>query len=511
MSTTKGVIAAGHPITVEAAAEMLLDGGNAFDAALAGLLASCVPEVVLSSIGGGGFLMAQPANAREPVLYDFFAQTPSVMRPEGELDFYAINADFGPATQEFHIGAGASAVPGLIQGLFRVHADHCTLPMTRIVEPAVRAASEGVEMSPFHAYLFTIVEPILTASDAAKACFAPEGALLKGSETYRNPAFAETLDGLAREGHRLFTEGEIARAIAAQSDEFGGHLTMADLKAYTVEVRAPIIWRHRGAEIALNPAPAASGALIAFALALLEGLSPEGSPGALELARVMAETNTARDAQNADIAALTASGVIDRHLQALSNHTRVSRGTTHISVIDADGNAASASVSNGEGNGKMVGEFGFMLNNMLGEEDLNSGDFHRWAPDTRLSSMMAPSLIRETGGAITALGSGGSNRIRSAVLQVALNLIDRGLDLQQSVAAPRMHVEKSGKLSFEEGPWGDLYAEEELHQLAEVFEDIEHWPERNVFFGGVHAARALRGGFEGAGDPRREGEARIIS
>jgi len=510
MSKAKGVIAAGHEVTVAAAAEILSDGGNAFDAAIAGLFASCVPEVVFSSIGGGGFLMAHPAGRADTVLYDFFAQTPSSKRPEDEIDFFGIHADFGPATQEFHIGAGSAAVPGFVQGAFRVHKDLCKLPMSRIVEPAVRAAREGVVISDFHAYLFTIVAPILTASAGARACFSPGGTLLKGGDTYRNAAFAETLEGLGREGHRLFTEGELARAMVAQSQDDGGHLAMEDFKAYEVELRRPLLWRHRDAELALNPAPAASGPLIAFGLGLLERFRPEGEPGALDLARIMSETNAVRSAQSGDLSTVTGSDVIARHLSALAGHPQMSRGTTHISVLDADGNAASASVSNGEGNGLMVGEFGFMLNNMLGEEDLSAGVFHRWRPDTRLSSMMAPTLIRERSGALTALGTGGSNRIRTAILQVAVNLTDRGHDLERAVAAPRIHVEKSGKLSFEAGPWSELYSDEERDALVKAFEDVEAWPERNVFFGGVHAARARGGGFEGVGDARRGGAACVV-
>ena len=511
MKKCKGVIAAGHRVTAAAAAEVLKDGGSAFDAALAGLLASSVPEVVLSSIGGGGFLMAYVAEYRETRLYDFFAQTPRQKRPENEIEFYGIHADFGPATQEFHIGAGSAAVPGFVQGLFQVHDDLCRLPMTRIVEPATRAARDGVTMTAFQAYLFTIIAPIFTASESAEACFAPKGDLLKGGETYRNSELAETLEGLGREGSRLFTEGEIARAIVDQAETQGGHLTMEDLKAYKVMVRRPLIWSHAGSQIALNPAPAASGPLIAFGLGLLERLKDDcSSPCALELAYVMAETNAVRAAEAADLSAITSGGVIARHLQALAGHPQMSRGTTHISVIDADGNAASASVSNGEGNGTMVGEFGFMLNNMLGEEDLNALGFHKWRPATRLSSMIAPTLIREANGAITAMGSGGSNRIRTAILQVAHNLTARRLDLEAAVRAPRIHVEKGGKLSYEAGPWGELYTDDELARLLGAFEDAEAWPERNLFFGGVHVARGRADAFNGAGDPRRDGVAVVV-
>ena len=512
MKQKKGVVAAGHRTAAQAAAEILKEGGNAFDAAIAGLLSACVPEVVLASIGGGGFLMAHKADRGETVLYDFFAETPIAKRPESELNFYAIHADFGPATQEFHIGAGSTAVPGFVQGLFEVHDDLCRMPMKRLVEQAVIVAKEGVAMTDFHAYLFTIVAPILTASPGAKAYFAPNGELLKGRETYRNPEFAATLEELALEGPRLFTEGEIGQAIVAQSRDHGGHLTPDDLMAYQVVRRRALTWRHRGAEIALNPPPAASGPLIAFGLGLLERLQPDGvPPEPLELARIMAQTNRARSDAAEDLGALSSAPAIAEHFEALAGHAPAYRGTTHISVIDAEGNAAAASVSNGEGNGMMVGEFGFMLNNMLGEEDLNGGGFHSWQPATRLSSMMAPTLIRDEASGLTAMGSGGSNRIRTAILQVAVNLIERRLMLDQAVKAPRIHVEKSGRLSYEDGPWGELYDYEELAEVLKVFEDVEAWPERNLFFGGVHAARRhADGGLEGAGDPRRRGVAIVV-
>ncbi|MCG8652561.1 MAG: gamma-glutamyltransferase, partial [Pirellulales bacterium] len=207
MATQKGVVAAGHPVTAEAAAEVLRDGGNAFDAAIAAMAAACVPEFVFSSIGGGGFLMALPADHGRPVLYDFFVQTPQRKRPEDEIEFYGIHADFGPATQEFHIGAGSVAVPGLVQGLFAVHGDLGRLPMKRLLEPAIAAAQQGVSICPLHAYLYTIVAPILKATPEACAYFAPGGELLKEGDSYRNAAFADMLEELARTGPRLFSEG----------------------------------------------------------------------------------------------------------------------------------------------------------------------------------------------------------------------------------------------------------------------------------------------------------------
>lgn len=505
VSEPKGVVAAGHEVTADAAAEILADGGNAFDAVLAALVTATVPEVVLASIGGGGFMMAHTAERGETVLYDFFAQTPKRRRDPSELDFRAIHADFGPAVQGFHIGAGATATPGFVPGIFAVHRELCRLPMARLFEPAIRAARNGVSMSAFQAYLFTVIEPILMASAGARALFAPGGALLRAGETMANPALADTLEALAEEGERLFREGEVGNDIARQSEEDGGHLTSHDLRAYEVCRRRPLWRRHRGGWIALNPAPAASGVLIGFGLALAARLAAGGRTiGAGELAAIMDRTNAVR-------ADLGGAGdfdetVLAEHLRIVGGHAPATRGTTHVSVIDADGNAAAATISNGEGNGLMVGEHGFMLNNMLGEEDLNPGGFHSWPEATRLSSMMAPTIVREAEGGLLALGSGGSNRIRTAITQVLINLLEREMPLGEAVSAPRLHLEKCGTLSLEAEMAGD-----EKAALLAAYPAARVWPERNMFFGGVHVARrGPAGDLEGAGDPRRGGVVSVV-
>ncbi|MEE9587817.1 MAG: gamma-glutamyltransferase [Hyphomicrobiaceae bacterium] len=501
MKKPKGIVAAGHEVTAAAAAEMLEDGGNAFDAVVAGLFTACVPEVVLSSPGGGGFLMAHVAAKNSNILYDFFAETPRVKRPESEIDFRAIEADFGPATQEFHIGAGSAATPGFVPGLSIIHQDLCRLPWVRLLEPAVEAARSGVEMTEFHAYLFTVIAPILRASDAATRTFAPVDDLLKAGEIFRNEALADAFDAMANEDARLFTEGEVGRAMVRQSEEQGGHLSMDDLAKYEVIRRQPIVQSYKKSKLFLNPPPAASGPLIAFGLALADKLAAHHSIDPVGLTDVMRQTNEARANLGDDAEKLTDDATITSYFKALAGTHLVTRGTTHISAIDADGNAAAATISNGEGNGLMVDGCGFMLNNMLGEEDLNPAGFHSWPQGERLSSMMAPTLIEEQNGTITAMGSGGSNRIRTAILQVALNLLERGMSLEDAVYAPRIHLEKCGTLSME-----DDFAEQERQAIMTAFPEAKVWPERNMFFGGVHTARRTASGqFEGAGDARRGG------
>jgi gamma-glutamyltranspeptidase/glutathione hydrolase len=506
MKAGKSVVATGHELTAKAAAEILEDGGNAFDACVAGLFVTFVAEAVFSSPGGGGFLMARRAGSDAVTLFDFFAETPRKRRPSREIDFYPIHADFGPAKQEFHIGVGSSATPGVVPGIFAMHEELCRLPMKRLVEPAVRAARRGFPLSAFQAYLLTVIAPILKATAGVAKIFAPVGTLLKAGDTFRNPDLAETIEWLAEDGARLFLDGDVGQAIVREQAD-GGYLTRDDLASYAVARRTPILWQHAGAAVALNPPPAASGALIAFGLGYVQALADEGRAiDPLALKEAMEATNEARASHGEALVAKLAGGNLARNMRAASRYPAAYRGTTHISVIDRDGNAAAASLSNGEGNGSIVGNFGFMLNNMLGEEDLVPEGLGSWREGVRLSSMMAPTIILQPDGTVIALGTGGSNRIRTAILQVAVNLLDHGTSLADAVEVPRLHVERDGMISFEPG----LPEAAQAEFLAR--QDKAHpWPAASMFFGGVHAARRFGdGGVEGAGDPRRGGVALVV-
>ncbi len=516
--TTLGAIACGHPQTAAAAETVLREGGNAFDAAVAALFMACVAEPVLASLGGGGFLLARTADGKECV-YDFFAQTPRRKRPAEKLEFYPIEADFGPARQEFHIGLGAAATPGAVKGAFAVHRDLCALPMTELVRPAATVAREGVTLSPFQAYLLKVIRPILFSSEAARRLFTtdPEGRrLAQAGEVLRQEQLANTLETLAREGEDVFYQGEIARQVVELCRD-GGLLGAEDLAEYRVLRRPPLALRYRDTRILSNPPPSSGGILIGFALKLLEpldlGAAPFGS-GAhlLPLADAMDLSNQARIDLQLDAgrpAALERAldpDFLKRYRAEILKRQRSPRGTTHISVTDAAGNVAALSISNGEGCGHLIPGTGIMLNNMLGEADLNLGGFHRWRPDERMTSMMAPSLVSLPDGRLIALGSGGSNRIRTALLQVMLNLSDFRLPLQDAIDRPRIHCEP-GQLHAEPG-----FDPAVLEQLAQHFPHHKIWRERNLFFGGVHAVmRRGAAAMEGAGDPRRGGCARVVA
>jgi gamma-glutamyltranspeptidase/glutathione hydrolase len=301
-----------------------------------------------------------------------------------------------------------------------------------------------------------------------------------------DPELADALDLLGAEGPAPFYTGAVAAAVSATALARGGLITPADLAVYEVIEREPVRVTYRGREVLTNPPPSAGGILLAYALALLD--QEPGPPDALALVRAMEAIQGARDQ---DFYA----GLPDPGFARDFLSSRVG-STTHISVLDGDGWACSVTTSNGEGSGLLVPGTGLHLNNMLGEQDLSPLGFFAQPPGSRLPSAMAPTLVRRDGRLELVLGSAGSNRIRSALLQVIVNMLDLGLPVQAAVDAPRLHAE-DGLVSIEPGIDGAA--------LAAAGCRLGRHRRRNTYFGGVQAVARTGAGITGAGDPRRGG------
>lgn len=513
MGGTRGAVAAGHQITAEAAAEILKEGGNAFDAALAALFASCVAEPVLASLGGGGFLLARSAQGT-PILYDFFTQTPRRKKPLGEVDFFPIVADFGAAQQEFHIGIGSIATPGLVRGIFQIHRDLCRLPLSTIIQPACDAARNGVAINELQYYISDVISPIIKSSQGALSLHAEQGApgsIAGPGKIVHHREMADTFEQLAKEGDALFYLGDIGQTLVRVCGERGGYLCREDLEAYTVEKRLPLELGYHGYHLFANPPPSVGGTLIAFSLALLEtedlkGFAPGDYEHLIRIAQAQKLTQQLRHEYGVDqnLAPATSHEIlgekyINSYRATMRNHLEFPRGTTQISIVDSEGNMASMTVSNGEGSGYVIPGTGIMMNNMLGEEDINPHGFHQWPTDRRIASMMSPTLVLSDDGLAIATGSGGSNRIRSAVLQVLVNLLDFGLDMGEAVEQPRIHFEAE-LLNLESG-----LSQTTIEQLIKAFPEHKLWPGKNLFFGGAHTVMFSHDGLKGKGDSRRGG------
>ncbi len=510
---TCGVIAAGHPKTAEAGIEILRNGGNAFDAAVAAILTSFVAEPGLTSAAGGGFLLAH-TQANQNILFDFFTQTPCQKRNLGEINFYPVEMDFGGAVQEFHIGLGSMAVPGNIAGVFQVHKRLGRLPFTVVAEPAIHYAKNGVKLNKFQYYcLASILKPIIIDYKEGRQFFRPTGEVIEPEGILIMKDFADTLAYLAEKGAREFYEGDIAHRLVKDCQDLGGHLTLEDLKNYRVIEREPLVIDYRGNTLVTNPPPSSGGTLIAFALKLLSKIDVAslgfGTTHHLEiLGQVMQLTNEARkDGYDANLyqSDIAEKFLSNEHLvnyeHKLTETVNKWGSTTHLSVVDGEGNAASVTTSNGEGSGYVIPGTGIMVNNMLGEDDLNPQGFHQWQENVRISSMMAPTIVLKDNQPEIVLGTGGSKRIRTAILQVISNILDFKMSVKEAVDSPRVHWEND-VFHVEPG-----FAEEEINKLRlPANNQLVRWQEKNLFFGGVHTVlETSEGLIEGAGDKRRDG------
>ena len=442
-------VAGGAPGTVSVALEVLAAGGNAVDAAVAAAFAMPVTEPGLASLGGGGFLMVRDADGSSHLI-DFFAAVPT---PHAGRVHNVITVEFSGAQQNFTIGPSTVAVPGVLPGLLHAHRRHGRMPRDRMLQAPLACVRSGAALTAQQALVLQLIGAVVTSTPASKAVYAPHGHLLTTGDIMRNPQYAAFLAEVAEGLSWLPAEGPLAPR---------GSVRVHRLRARAVAGGAA---RRDAAD----------------------------EPGAV-LGRVdhRPRARRTRRRRRSECPA-TADGAAGRdRAQQVAAPVSV-RGTTHISVTDGEQTVA-LTVSNGSCSGVMLGDTGIQLNNMMGESDLHPNGFA--APvGSRIRSMMAPSLV-ERDGVITALGTGGSERIRSAMTRVIAALL-RGADLQAAIDAPRVHLDNDGVVQVEPGFPAD--------QVAALPEPVSQWRAEDFYFGGVHAvssdgvaaADARRGGHTG--------------
>jgi gamma-glutamyltranspeptidase / glutathione hydrolase len=486
-ASQKGVVAAGHPLTAEAGAKVLREGGNAVDAAIAAMLTSFVCEPLLTGLGAGGYMMvAGPDQA--PTLLDFFVEAPNRAQDGSAAELEAVDVSFGDAVQVFYIGPASCGVYGAPAGVCAAARRWGTIALEDLVRPAVELARKGAPVNAGQAYIVEILGDLLRSTPECSALWAPTGALLREGDVMRNHDLAAALERLGSEGAAPFYRGDVASAVCSWLSERGGSLDREALGRYEAIEREPIATSYRDRQVLTNPPPSAGGTLLAFALALLNR-----QPAPPSLAGLIGAMEAAQAERTPEfMEGLVEEGFLGRFLSSRLG------ATTHISVLDGEGKACSVTCTNGEGSGVVVPGTGIHLNNVMGEEDLSPLGFHRHPPGCRMPSMMAPSLVLREGEVELVLGSAGSNRIRSAILQTIVGVVDRGLDVRAAVRAPRVHFE-GGIVYHEPGvdPTNELGEEREIVRF--------HAP--NLFFGGVQAVQCHDGELIGAGDPRRGGVA----
>lgn len=507
-----GAVACGDMAVAEAAAHIIDQGGNAFDAAFTAILTSALVEPVFTSPGGGGLATLRKKDGTISSL-DFFVDLPAELNRDADVQ--EVHADFGTVQQAFHIGAGTTAMPGMEAGLLALlKLSNNAVRPENLCAAALKAAKD-YKLTAFQARLFEIVEPILRATPDAEMLFAPGSQLLKEGDLFENTLLQNTLQNLATEGldalSGMFTSLETLDFMR----QCGAHLSAQDIADYSVAQRIPVSLTNNKAAPDTHfrafaaPSPALGGTL---ALAMLSNLHDVGSlqnrlQSMIEIDQHWRRGGTAEElAKKYGLASAP---------DKLKSSPSAFRGTTHISILDPYRNAIAITLTNGEGNGLMMPNAGYMMNNMLGEMDVNPAGPTGWQPAPkgarRLSSMMAPMIVEDPNEGLLILGSGGSNRIRTALFQVLANRCGVGMALKEAIELPRIHYE-DGKIDVEFAE-----AQSDVDALLGAAKSSKHkvtlWDECNMYFGGVNAieSRFFGNGKNHAwGDSRRGGAAIVL-
>lgn len=484
----KNAISAGHELTLEVGKEILHAGGNAFDAVTAAYFAMFITEPCMASAGGNGFALAKPNN--EKVRYfDFFSQTPANNNLEMP-EFYPITVDFGGEKEEFNIGIGSAAVPGAIAGILEIHKQLGSIPVRELIQPAAQLAKKGVVLNEFQAYDIFLLQSIFGQSDRGKEIFFRENNIKIEGERIWMPQMADFLEFIAREGKRGFYEGEIACSIVKDSQESGGFLSMEDFENYEVIQVDPLKFPYRDKQLYVPNFPNNGGVALALFL------------GELDHHRLSIPLAIHQAQQS-----LMDRPTLVKHINALYPDNNCTckdgpgayGGTSHLNILDKRGNAVSLTSSIGEGSGYFIPGTDMQLNNMLGELYLLPGGKHSWSPNTRMQSMMTPTLITDDKGSIEFLaGSGGASRIPFAVGQVIQHHFSNQQSLQEAVEAPRFHVQNR-KIQVEGSAVWD-----------EAAGEAKYWDKKSLYFGGVHAISQRNKKLEAVGDSRRFGVAEVF-
>jgi gamma-glutamyltranspeptidase / glutathione hydrolase len=544
----RGMVASAHPLASEAGLEMLRAGGNAVDAAVAAAFAVGVVEPMMSGIGGSGGLMIWDQRSQRAEYLDFYAVAPAGVAP-------GLDRGAHPAR--------IVAVPGAVAGLLEAHERFGRLTREQVTAPAIRIAEEGFAVGPLLARTIAADSIKLTRYPDAQRIFWPDHRPLAPGERLVQPELAATLRRIAAAGRDGFHDGPVAEEIVRVVNEGGNPMTLADLQGFTPRWRRPVCAPYRRWTV-LSAPPPQSGMQVIQALNLLEpyDLAALGLPtrsaetfhllaGALRVATAdrighladpdhvgVPARGIVSEAYARERGALLAPAEAPARIEsgrawdadggppaaacvrlepygpsvppaAVSQSSSVSESsgggeTTHLSAVDAEGNAVSLTYTQGVYFGSGVWAAGTFLNSSMNIFSSDPASPNALLPGRAPPSTTTPSIILENGRVRTVVGSPGAARIPSAVTQTIVYMLDFGLDPLEALRMPRIHVSASNPgVQFEQGISGDVLAEARRRGY-----EPEVMPPASLFFGGVHVIDRRGGRWVGAADPRRDGEVR---
>ncbi len=492
-------IAAGNRLSTEAAADVAAAGGNAVDAALTAAVMAWVVEPFFASMGGSGFIAVRSPDGTVEVFdgNNTMPHTPPAEHGQGLKRVY-LDYSNGMYTG---IGGGSVAVPGALAAVRAAWEKHGQIEWEALFEKAIECAREGIEFPRTSAYYLSVTyKEIWAAYEESRALFAPEGRAMLEGELLMQSELADSLEAVAKDGPDVFYSGTLATEIADTIHADHGFMAVEDLKRYESHSRSPISAEAFGWVIQSNPPPAVGGSVLTQMLTLLESADLDDP---VERLRSIIEAETAAVGFRGEIYQEPGeiSGAVEETLKRVAGGPARSGDTTHCSAADSDGRICSITESNGYGAGLVVS--GVMLNNTLGEEELNPLGTHRLPPGSRCHSNQAPTVASGKG-KIVGLGSPGADRITGAIAQTLIALAVDGKSLKEAVSAPRAHVavKPDGELlCFEPGLPGEALDD----YVARPYDEL------HMFFGAVQAASVADDGtVDAAHDPRRSGGSALI-
>lgn len=482
----KVMVVAQEPIATDVGVEILKKGGNAYDAAIAVSFALAVTYPTAGNIGGGGFALVRTA-AGDNNFIDFREKAPGKASRDMYLDAQ------GKPTRDSVVGWRAAGVPGTVRGLALLHKKYGKLKWSQLLAPAVRLARNGFEVSyPLARGLSSnSAQRLLGQFPESKRLYLNNGNFHEAGSRLRLPELARTLDRIARRGPDEFYTGLTAKVLAEEMAKNGGLITEDDLRNYQAVERKPLLGKYRGHDIIAAPPPSSGGIGMLQMMAMLEKLDyAKAGLGSARHAHLLAEVMRRFYADRSfflgdpdfvkiPVTRLLSPDYIASRLATISpdratpssslDHGPIpaeeSPETTHLSVVDASGNAVSLTytLNGGYGSGVTVPRLGFLLNNEMDDFSAKpgapnmfgavGGEANAIAPNKRMLSSMTPTIVTKDGKLLMVIGAPGGTRIITGVMQAILHVLDFKLNMQDAIDTPRLHHQWQPDTLYLERGW----------------------------------------------------------
>jgi gamma-glutamyltranspeptidase/glutathione hydrolase len=516
-----GMVATASPVASKIGLSVLQKGGNAVDAAVAVAYGLGMAEPNASGVGGDGFMLVYDAKTKKTTFIDYKCECPAALT----LELYKSLS----SAQAKRTGISA-LVPGFVAGMEKANELFGTMSMEELIQPTIDFAEQGIEVTPFMATTYLDNYETLMLYPETSRIFLNDGFPYMNGEIFRNQDYADTLKLIVRDGAAGFYRGEIAQSIVDALAAEGGVMTLEDLANFTVRVTEPITTTYRGYTI-MSCAPGSGGTAVLESLNMAENYDVQSmGHNSTELLHLWAEIfklatvdrySYVGDPLFADtdrMAALLNKGYAAERIKKISADRvlgKVTKGdvtdyegadTTHVSIIDKDGNmvAMTNTVSDFFGCAITVQGRGFFMNNQTANLS-KSYLVNQPAPGRKVRSSISPTFIFDAkGNPIATLGSPGAARIVTAVTQIVSNIVDFGMDIQTAINQPRIHQANTGNLYVEGHMDPDV-----IKGLKKIGHGVTVKGEMDFYFGGVQGVSRdpVTGLLHGAADPRRDGKA----